>query len=108
MVSKKIPAPSYREVYVKGRSASNRYLVLYYLTSDDAVRMGVSVSRRVGKAVVRNKLRRRIKEVFRRLSPLLRSGQFVFIARRGSGNCTYQELESSIEGLFKRMNCYRC
>lgn len=65
--------------------------------------MGVSVPARLGKAVLRNKLRRRVKEAFRQMEPETLSGQFVFIVRRGGANATFQDLKDAMTGLFKRM-----
>lgn len=104
----RIPAPSYRKVYREGRSASNKFLVLYFLP-DDAVKMGVSVSARLGKATVRNKLRRRVKEAFRLLLPSVeRGGQFAFIVRRRAVDATYRDIESAVRDLVKRMEPIRC
>lgn len=103
MASGRIPAPSYRKVYAEGRSVSNRLLVLYYLGDGGSLKMGVSVPARLGKATVRNRLRRRVKEAFRRNPPQESKGQFVFIVRRGAATATYQDLVDSMKGLFKRM-----
>lgn len=53
-------------VYRQGRSQANRYLVLYtFPRSDgDPARFGVSVSRKVGGATVRNRVKRLLKESF--------------------------------------------
>lgn len=104
MVSGRIPAPFYRRVYREGRSSANRYLVIYYRADVAPVRVGVSVSRRLGKACVRNKVKRRIKEAFRQLLPSLRgTGEFVFIARKSATRCSYWEIFHAIEDLLKRM-----
>ena len=61
--------------------------MLYFLP-DDAVKMGVSVSARLGKATVRNKIRRRVKEAFRLMGPFATGGgQFAFIAREEGFRC---------------------
>ncbi|MGI6663422.1 MAG: ribonuclease P protein component [Bacillota bacterium] len=100
----RIPAPHYRRVFKEGRSVANRYLVLYFLP-DDAVKMGVSVSARLGKATVRNKIRRRVKEAFRLMGPSATGGgQFAFIARKKALDATYKEIEGAVRDLVKRMN----
>ncbi len=103
MVPRRIPAPSYRKVYEEGRSVSDRHLVLYYLPEEET-KFGISVSKRLGKAHVRNKLKRRVKEGFRLILPEIRKGgQVVFIVRRGSVSCTFWELCKSMRSLLKRM-----
>lgn len=78
--------------------------MLYFLP-DDAVKMGVSVSARLGKATVRNKIRRRVKEAFRLLGPsAVSGGQFAFIARKKAREATYEEIEGAVRDLVKRMN----
>jgi ribonuclease P protein component len=104
LVSGRIPAPSYRRVYEDGRSAGNRHLVLYYLPGGPGIRLGVSVSRRLGKAHVRNRLKRRVKEAFRLLVPnLAKEGQVVFIVKRGSVASTFWDLLESMRDLMRRM-----
>ena len=77
-------------VYRRGRSAAGRHLVLYAFRRDDAppsepARLGVSISRRVGGAVERNRLKRALKERFAEIAGDLPGGtDFVVIARTGS------------------------
>ncbi len=54
-------------VYRRGRSAASRHLVAYGFPGDHGARLGVAVSRKVGGAVVRNKLKRQLREAFEAL-----------------------------------------
>jgi ribonuclease P protein component len=94
-------------VYRRGRSAANRHLVVYAFarTEGDAAgdwpRLGLSVSRKVGGAVERNRVKRVLRERFAALSPSLpRRTDFVVIAR--SGVAEYLE-ERGSEALGERL-----
>ena len=56
----------FRRLYSKGRSAVTPYLVVYCLkTGRDGRRVGYTVSTKLGKAVTRNRIRRRLREIYR-------------------------------------------
>jgi ribonuclease P protein component len=75
-------------VYRRGASASGRYLVLHWFPraddEDGPSRLGLAVPRAVGSAVVRNKVKRLLREAWRELLPEVPPGHdYVLVARPG-------------------------
>jgi ribonuclease P protein component len=77
----------FQRVYRQGKSAASRFLVLYYFehppgTPAVETRLGLSVSKKVGGAVVRNRIKRLLREAFQECSPRLPERfDYVVIAR---------------------------
>ena len=74
-------------VYRHGRSVSTRFLVLYWFAREDdgeGPRLGLAVPKAVGPAVVRNRMKRRLRETFRtRLPELPQDQDYVLVVRPG-------------------------
>lgn len=81
-----------------------RYFVLYVMENGLGYnRFGIVASKRVGKAVVRNKAKRRIRALLKELSHSLQTGRdCVLIARQGLAESNYEDLRSDCRRLFKR------
>ena len=94
----------FRTVYRRGKSFSNQLLVLYiYKNRKELNRVGISVSKKVGKSVIRSKVKRLISESYRLNKNSIKKGyDLVFIARTGSNDKNYVEIERSLKNLFKR------
>ena len=94
-------------VYRDGRSHSNRYLVLYTFPREDDdgeapepdVRLGVSVSRKVGGAAERNAVKRALREAFWALGEGLPEGyDFVLVARPDVAGLVERDGTGGVEG----------
>ena len=89
----------------EGKSWADRRLVLVARrTGGEHCRFGFSVSKRVGNAVVRNRVKRKLKEAARvELLPRIEPGwDFVVIARKDAADADYHRLNRSLQRLFKR------
>jgi ribonuclease P protein component len=91
----------FARVHRRGRRRSGSFLTCLVAESRERTRLGLSVSTAVGGAVVRNRLRRRIKAILDRY-PLERAPfvDLVFIARPGAGELSFRDLSSEIERTF--------
>jgi len=88
-------------VYRRGKKASCKELSLLYVKNNQK-RVGFSVSKKVGVAVVRNRTKRRLRECVRPLLPQMRSGLYVFVARPAAAECTYAQLEARVKQLLRK------
>lgn len=96
--------PEFRLVYRRGRSFSTAILVLYVFKNNKGInRVGISVSKKVGKSVVRSRVKRLISESARLNKRDLKQGyDLVFVARSASRDKSYKDIENSVKYLFKK------
>lgn len=94
----------FQYVYRTGKSYGSRCMVLIAKRArHSSVRVGFSVSKKVGNAVNRNLVKRRMREAFRVLMPALKQGySFVWIARAPASNETYENLNKTMRYLLEK------
>ncbi len=99
----------FRRVYAKGKSAAGPALVVYARRSGrKGNRLGVTVSTKVGKAVVRNRVRRRLKEAYRlHEDAFFRGWDVVLVARVRAADTPYRRLEGQLMKLCGRLELLR-
>ncbi len=94
----------FSQIHIEGNSAANRLLVIRYLDNDsNCSRFGFLVNKRIGHAAVRNKTKRRLREVIR-LNPVKSGWDALFIVRQGAGSAKYQDLKAATDNLLQRAN----
>lgn len=100
----------FRRVFRAGTSVANRQFVLYtFKRSDEEVtRVGISISRKVGKAVVRNRIKRLVKEIVRHwMENIHPHMDLILIARNPVVGLDYKDLESSLRHVMKRASVFK-
>jgi ribonuclease P protein component len=74
-------------VYRQGRSVSTRFLTLYFFQRDESIgapRLGFAVPKAVGNAVVRNRIKRQLRDIVRgRLEAVPATNDYVLVVRQG-------------------------
>lgn len=91
-------------VFKHGKSVANRQFVIYILKKNDQqhFRIGLSVSKKIGNAVVRNRVKRLIRETFKELKDELPvQYDFVVIARKPTADMNFHQVKSSLIHVLK-------
>ncbi|WP_461201464.1 ribonuclease P protein component [Anoxybacillus sp. TBDG-1] len=99
----------FQEVFKRGTSVANRQFVLYVLDKPEQsyFRIGLSVSKKIGKAVVRNRVKRYIRQVFHKELGRIDAGKdYVIIARVSVATMGYEEVKKSLLHVLRRANVF--
>ena len=92
------------QVYRQGKSVHTRTLVLYFLRNDgENHRIGITASRKIGKAVVRNGIKRAFREIFRNYEVLMPPMDFVVNAKKPSASASFAELREDYLSAIERV-----
>ncbi|WP_347548202.1 ribonuclease P protein component [Pseudalkalibacillus hwajinpoensis] len=95
----------FQNVFKNGNSTANRQFVVYVLKRSDQpqFRIGLSVSKRIGNAVTRNRVKRLVRESFHQLSDQIKFPyDFVVIARKPASDMSFEEVKSSLMHVLNR------
>ncbi|MFO7929693.1 MAG: ribonuclease P protein component [Candidatus Humimicrobiaceae bacterium] len=94
----------FKRVYRKGRTVVSRNIVLYYCPNNlDYNRIGFSISKKVGKSVVRNRIRRVYREAFRVVDKCLQRGyDFILIARKPAVDVSFDQASKELYNLCRK------
>ncbi|MDY0231731.1 MAG: ribonuclease P protein component [Candidatus Saccharicenans sp.] len=96
----------FTELYRRGRRLKSRYFHLVFQPNGlEYSRMAVVVSKKIGKATVRNRIKRRFKELFRRNKHLLRQPcDLIFIAQKEIPKLSWEELQAEYKSMISRLD----
>lgn len=95
----------FNRIYRGGKSFANGQFVVYWSKQKAAepFRLGVSASKKIGNAVMRNRMRRMVKEIVRQLEGrVLPHTDFILIVRKPATTMTLKEMEKSIIHVLKK------
>ena len=94
----------FKRLYVRGVSLTNNLLVLYSMKNGSSEnRLGITVNKKVGKAVIRNRVRRLVKESYRLKEKYIKTGyDIVIVARVKANEATYAQISGAVHNLLKR------
>ena len=94
---------AFQYVYHRGKSVACRDLVML-IAKSKGMKVGFSVSKKVGNAVTRNKVKRRLRECFRPYLGGVKNGLYVVVARPSAAEATFQSLQRDVRYLLKKHN----
>ena len=99
----------FNAIFQEGKSVANRKFVVYRLeNSDQHFRVGLSVSKKLGNAVTRNQIKRRIRHVLiTHKDQIIGNLDFVVIARKGVEEMNYTEIEKNLLHVLRLANIYQ-
>ncbi len=95
----------FQKLYKKGKSVVSPSLIIYVKKNGQSFnRLGITASKKIGKAVVRNRAKRRIRELYRTNLPILKTGyDFVIVARAKTATVPYDSLLSAFMSAVKNL-----
>ncbi len=99
----------FKAIFTDGISFANRKFVVYQLENQKShFRVGLSVSKKLGNAVTRNQIKRRIRHILLSVREHLADNvDFVVIARKGVEGLDYAEMEKNLLHVLKLSKIYR-
>lgn len=100
----------FKKLYYRGKSVVNDCIVVYYRQNPyPYCRLGITVSAKIGKAVVRNRIRRLVRESYRLMEDRVRkSMDIVVVARNKAAFSDYAAINAALEKAFVKSGIIKC
>ncbi len=87
----------YTEIINTSKSKKSKYFSVYYRKNNNSNRYGITVPKKTGTAVTRNKIKRRIKNIIDNNKKIVHNGyDYVIIIKKGILELTYEEMEKEL------------
>ncbi|MDR1391573.1 MAG: ribonuclease P protein component [Clostridiales bacterium] len=98
----------FKKIYVRGKSFAETFLVMYFIKNNLKInRLGITVSKKIGNSVKRNRVKRRIKAVYILNSNNIKVGyDIVLIGRNKTNTAKFSEIEKCFWHILKRNNLF--
>ena len=94
----------FKKIYKEGKYIRGKYLDIYMLVKDGgdhSIRVGFNISKKIGNAVKRNRIRRILKEILIKINKEYNTSiDIIFVAREGICNISFWDLKDHIEKIF--------
>ena len=95
---------TYSEIISKKQSQKNKYFSIYYEKSDSFNKYGITVPKKIGKAHIRNKLKRQMKNIIMNNEKDIQINfNYVIIIKEATLDLSYQEMANELLNLFKKV-----
>ena len=96
-------------VYKAGSHLASKNVVIYFTPSKTRdIKVGFAVTKKIGKAHIRNLIRRRLREIMQKQIPALKQNyNLIVVAKDQIAGATFAELESEIVSLLVKANLYK-
>lgn len=92
----------YTEIINKGKSKKSKYYSIYYRINNQNNRYGITIPKKLGIAVLRNKTKRRVKNIIDKNKNTIQKGyDYVIIVKKGILELTYLDMEKELLKLIK-------
>jgi ribonuclease P protein component len=94
----------FKRLYLKGKSVCGGYLVMYYRKANvDHNILGITATKKLGKAVIRNRTKRLIRESYRLKEDFVSPGYYiVFVARNKAVGASFEKISHDMSFLLKK------
>lgn len=94
----------FNNIIKTGKVLKNQYYVIYYINEiKDKYRIGISVPKKIGKAVIRNKIKRQLKNIIRNNKEKIQNLNYIIITRSNILNLNYHEKEKELIKLLSNL-----
>lgn len=93
----------FKKVYKKRKTFGNRNFTLYVRRNGlDHCRMGFSINKKVGKAVIRNRIKRRLRALYEKYNDRINPGwDYVLVVKTNVADMNFAQIESAFYHIFK-------
>ena len=94
----------FTEIINKGKSVKSKYYSIYYRKNNESNRYGITIPKKLGIAVLRNKTKRRVKNIIDNNKNAMQNGyDYVIIVKKGILDLTFLNMEEDLLRLMKKI-----